>query len=258
MSESPRAIFLSYASQDAEAARRVCEALQQAGLEVWFDQSELRGGDAWDASIRRQIRDCALFVALISANTDARSEGYYRREWNLAVHRMLDMAEDQPFLVPVVIDDTTEAAARVPDRFRERQWTRLPGGTAPPAFVERMTRLIAGGQARRAATPASAGAAAPADPVRAHEGFGIAVLPFRYRGTDAGLAALALQRLWTDIENRYEERRHDIERPLLPPAAVYLAPQELATLAQSHARVVASRAAFGSKPSRRPGSPNSS
>jgi len=31
---------------------------------------------------------------------------------------MLDMADDQPFLLPVLIDDTLESAARVPDRFR--------------------------------------------------------------------------------------------------------------------------------------------
>jgi len=55
-----KAVFLSYASQDAEAARRICEALRAAGVEVWFDQSELVGGDAWDAKIRRQISECAL------------------------------------------------------------------------------------------------------------------------------------------------------------------------------------------------------
>jgi len=27
---------------------------------VWFDQSELRGGDAWDQTIRRQIKECTL------------------------------------------------------------------------------------------------------------------------------------------------------------------------------------------------------
>ena len=80
MSESPRAIFLSYASQDATPPD-YCEALRAAGLEVWFDQSELRGGDAWDAAIRKQVKECALFVPLVSANTDARSEGYFRREW---------------------------------------------------------------------------------------------------------------------------------------------------------------------------------
>jgi len=46
------AVFLSYASQDAEAARRICDALRVAGIDVWFDQSELRGGDTWDRQIR--------------------------------------------------------------------------------------------------------------------------------------------------------------------------------------------------------------
>jgi len=78
------AVFLSYASQDAEAARRICDALRAAGVEVWFDQSELRGGDAWDAKIRGQIASCALFVPVISANTQARLEGYFRIEWKLA------------------------------------------------------------------------------------------------------------------------------------------------------------------------------
>ena len=79
-----QAIFLSYASQDADAARRICEAMRAVGLEVWFDRSELRGGDAWDASIRKQIRECALFVPMISASTNARSDGYFRLEWKLA------------------------------------------------------------------------------------------------------------------------------------------------------------------------------
>src|SRR5687767_14731768 len=119
-----KAIFLSYASQDADAAHRITEALRAAGLEVWFDRSELRGGDAWDGKIRRQIKECGLFMPVISANTESRLEGYFRREWRAAVDRMHDMDDDMPFLVPVVIDDTPEASARVPERFRERQWMR--------------------------------------------------------------------------------------------------------------------------------------
>ena len=38
-----RAVFLSYAAQDAEAARRICAALRAANIEVWFDQNELVG-----------------------------------------------------------------------------------------------------------------------------------------------------------------------------------------------------------------------
>ena len=50
------AIFLSYAREDTDAARRIGDGLRAAGVEVWFDQSELRGGDAWDAPIRKQIK----------------------------------------------------------------------------------------------------------------------------------------------------------------------------------------------------------
>ena len=71
------AVFLSYASQDAVAARRICDVLRAAGVEVWFDQSELRGGDAWDAKIRKQIKECTLFIPVISAGTQARTEGYF-------------------------------------------------------------------------------------------------------------------------------------------------------------------------------------
>jgi TIR domain-containing protein len=87
VTESGKGVFLSYASQDAEAAQHLCEALRNAGVEVWFDQSELRGGDTWDASIRKQIKNCALFIPVISRNTHARDEGYFRLEWRLAVDR---------------------------------------------------------------------------------------------------------------------------------------------------------------------------
>jgi hypothetical protein len=81
------AVFLSYASEDANAAQRICVVLRSAGIELWFDQSELRGGDAWDRSIRRQIKSCALFIPVISRSTQHRDEGYFRLEWKLAVDR---------------------------------------------------------------------------------------------------------------------------------------------------------------------------
>jgi TolB-like protein/tetratricopeptide (TPR) repeat protein len=182
MPEDKKAIFLSYASQDVEPARRICDALRAAGIEVWFDQSELRGGDAWDAAIRKQVKECALFVPLISASTNARSEGYFRREWNLAVHRMLDMADDQAFLLPVVIDDTPEPTARVPDRFRERQWSRLIDDRSMAAFAGRVGGILSGG-ARPATAPVPASRPAVTAP-EAGDVPSIAVLAFANRSND--------------------------------------------------------------------------
>ena len=144
MSEPTKAVFLSYASQDAEAVERIAVALRAAGVEVWFDQNELVGGDAWDTKIKRQIQSCALFIPVISTSTEQREEGYFRREWNLAAYRTLDMAHDKAFLLPVVIDQTSDAGAKVPEKFREVQWTRLPGGETTPAFVARVQKLLVG------------------------------------------------------------------------------------------------------------------
>ena len=172
MSDSSRAVFLSYASQDVEAARRICDALRAAGVDVWFDQSALRGGDAWDASIRSQIRECALFLPVISATTLAREEGYFRLEWKLAVDRSHLMASDKAFLLPVVIDDTASPGARVPEEFRARQWTRLPGGEATSAFCADVLRLLGPAFAQPAVpgapgpAAANAVASAAASPVR--------------------------------------------------------------------------------------------
>jgi adenylate cyclase len=143
MKEPSIAVFLSYASEDATAAMRVCAALRASGVEVWFDQSELRGGDVWDHTIRARIRDCALFIPIISRHTQERLEGYFRREWKLAVNRTHDMAEEKAFLVPIVIDDTKPQEGIVPEQFRSLQWTVAPHGELPAGFVERIAGLLA-------------------------------------------------------------------------------------------------------------------
>ena len=141
MSESNKAVFLSTASQDAEAARRIGEALRVAGAEVWFDQSELVGGDAWDQKIRRQIKECALFVPVISAATQTRLDGYFRIEWELAAQRAMSIAAGVPFILPVVIDNTREPDALVPERFRAAQWTRLRDGEVPEEVRQRLLEV---------------------------------------------------------------------------------------------------------------------
>ena len=156
-------VFLSYASEDRRAAQLIRDTLPGFGMEVWYDESDLVGGDAWDQKIRGQIRACDYFMPVISAHTEARHEGYFRREWRLAVERTLDMADDHVFLLPVVIDATAEAGARVPDKFRAVQWLRLPDGQPTPALEALCRRLVAGEPAK----PPAAGPSPQARPVRA-------------------------------------------------------------------------------------------
>jgi TolB-like protein/Flp pilus assembly protein TadD len=192
VTDSGRAVFLSYASQDAEVAQRICEALRAGGIEVFLDQSELRGGDAWDQKIRHEIHDCALFVPIISQHTQERLEGYFRHEWKLAIERTHHMAEQKPFLVPVVIDATGDTEAFVPDAFRALQWTRLAGGETPPAFVERIKRLLS-----PELSPMSAVSVATLkEPVRASRGLKPVLLAIVALVVFAALSVVVIDRIW--------------------------------------------------------------
>ena len=68
-SPTSRAVFLSDAPQDAEVARRICDTLRAAGVEVWFDaDGGLEHGDEWDQKTPRLIsKECVLFIPLLSA-----------------------------------------------------------------------------------------------------------------------------------------------------------------------------------------------
>jgi hypothetical protein len=54
----------------------------------------------------------------------------------------MDFAESIPFIIPVAIDDTREDVEGIPERFRQPQWTRLPGGIGNEDFRRRMIALV--------------------------------------------------------------------------------------------------------------------
>jgi hypothetical protein len=134
------AIFISYVREDLEAVRRLKSGLEAAGLTVWFDFDQLAAGDAFDPRIHRNIRNCSLFLPVLSANTEARHEGFFRREWHYALDRAIDIDPNAPFIIPVVVDDT-QKFYRAPEPFLKRHLTRLEGGRVTPQFAERLRQL---------------------------------------------------------------------------------------------------------------------
>ena len=140
----PGAVFLSYASEDVKAADALREALDGAGMQVFFDKEQLEPGNDWEAKLRRSIDDCSLFVPVISANTlTPESDRFFRREWRLALERaeLNSFNPDTAFLLPIVIDDTSIDNPELPSQFRAVQWKPLPGGVPTGDFVERVRQL---------------------------------------------------------------------------------------------------------------------
>src|SRR6185503_5397267 len=80
------------------------------------------------------IRQCDIFLPLISATTERRTEGYFRLEWNEAAKRTERM-QGRKFIFPIVIDGeltrSMTSYALVPEAFTTVQYTHGPGGQIP-------------------------------------------------------------------------------------------------------------------------------
>jgi hypothetical protein len=135
------AVFISYAREDLPSVQRLKARLDAAGIRTWFDLDRLEGGDDYDRKIRGNIARCSFFIPVISATTQRRHEGYFRREWSYAVDRTRGMADGAVFILPVCIDATTEAEAIAPEKFKAVHFSRMQGGEPDPAFVQRIREL---------------------------------------------------------------------------------------------------------------------
>jgi len=138
----PSLIFISYAREDQAAAGRLCDFLEESGLDVWLDSRQLSAGEDWSEESRRQIDNCSLFVPLISTNSLRRQDGLFHREWMQATERARGLDPSRPFIIPVAIDDTPADTEDIPEEFRSVQWTWLPGGAGDEAFLQRVVGLM--------------------------------------------------------------------------------------------------------------------
>jgi hypothetical protein len=133
-------LFISYAREDQAAVERLRAGLKD--FPVWFDQAKLEAGDGWEHKIEDNIARCRFFMPVISKTTNRRLEGFFRREWNQAADRTRAMHDDIRFIVPITIDDTKAATARVPKPFLRAHWWQLPDGEPTAQFRNEIRALF--------------------------------------------------------------------------------------------------------------------
>jgi hypothetical protein len=136
------AVFISYAREDLGAVQQIKAGLESAGITTWFDMDRLEVGDDYDRKIQRNIARCSYFIPVVSAATQRRLEGYFRREWSYAIDRMRNMADGALFVLPVSIDATNAGEALVPDKFKALHFSQLTGGRVPPEFAQRLNDFM--------------------------------------------------------------------------------------------------------------------
>lgn len=132
-------IFISYANEDRPAAKRIRDLLVLNGCYVWFDLDDLPFGVNWDDEMQTHITErSALFLSVISSNTEAITEGYLHKERRAAAERAESFGGQVFYYIPFVIDETRPPFKREPKVFNRTQ----PGfATGGELSLEQITRL---------------------------------------------------------------------------------------------------------------------
>ncbi|MCQ2281699.1 MAG: toll/interleukin-1 receptor domain-containing protein [Bacteroidales bacterium] len=85
--------FLSYASEDKEYAKQLKDILDNHGLNVWFDRSNIDDGDYWERIIKG-MEDSAIFLPLVSASYIEKVTSKKKRNQVLQKHGLETLPHD--------------------------------------------------------------------------------------------------------------------------------------------------------------------
>lgn len=136
------AIFMSYAREDEEAARRLKAGLERYGCIVWYDRERLKPGSHWANHLEDEVKGrCSLFLSIVSRTTESAPSGYFHQERNWASEWGAMFSEGEEFYVPVIIDESPLPTKREPRSFRNVQATTLPGGEVTEGFGRYLSAL---------------------------------------------------------------------------------------------------------------------
>ncbi len=80
---NPRQVFISYAHEDEEAAKRLAGDLEAEGYPVWLAADSIRPGEKWAAAISRGLEESGIFALLLTPR--AVKSRWVRSETNVAI-----------------------------------------------------------------------------------------------------------------------------------------------------------------------------
>jgi TIR domain len=101
--ETQPTVFVAYATEDLEAARRLAEALRAADCSPWLDKDRLMPGQNWTQTIERAISDADAFVACFSTRSVSK-RGQFQSELRHAMECAGKRPLDDVFLLPVRLE----------------------------------------------------------------------------------------------------------------------------------------------------------
>lgn len=138
-------IFLSYASDQRDAAEQVNLALTGSGHKVFFDRESLPAGDDYHMRIRKAVEDSDAFVFLISPKS-VTAGCYALTELKYARQRWPDPRRK---VLPVMIERTEYR--QIPN-YLKAVTVLEPEGNVPAEVVAELDKWSVSGEARHTHT----------------------------------------------------------------------------------------------------------
>lgn len=114
-------VFISHSARDADWARSFAQALKERGVDVWFDEFEVRPGDSLRDALEAGLRKSDVLVALVDAESPSRPDLFFELGAAISMGKRF---------VPIVPKDLDPKALPLDVRLRRYLIRNAPEETA--------------------------------------------------------------------------------------------------------------------------------
>lgn len=115
-------VFISHASEDNAAVKRLTKRLKEDGFDPWLDLERLLPGQDWNLEIEKSMRESGAILLCFSEESVSK-ESYIQKEYKRAMRIQEEKPEGTIFVIPVRLDN-----CELPFYLREIQWVDYPDG----------------------------------------------------------------------------------------------------------------------------------
>lgn len=97
-------VFISYARENIDEAKKIYAALKKSGINCWFDDQDIDPGVYWKSSIETAINECPFFLCVLSKKAQE-NRGYRHNEIKIALEVVKELPQEQVYIIPVRLEE---------------------------------------------------------------------------------------------------------------------------------------------------------
>lgn len=113
-------VFISYAREDQEIARKLYNDLKSAGVNPWLDVEDILPGQNWKVVTKRALKESTYVLVLLSSNSISK-RGFIQKELKMALDLLDEFPLDDIFIIPIRLD----SCKPLDERLQDIQWVEL-------------------------------------------------------------------------------------------------------------------------------------